>query len=138
MRITSITGGLANLDTDGDGTADNGAVITPTRILTITVAERQQLADLFEAVQSLWRVPMTHSSPHDCNWPPGNATPPTQRPPETEDTPTDPCSEAGGSVIGCESQTLGEDVEVAGTPFRLHYESDRGPDDPPATPCGSP
>jgi hypothetical protein len=30
-------------------------------------------------------------------------------------------------LIGCESQTLGEDLPVAGTPFNLHYQSDRVP-----------
>jgi RHS repeat-associated protein len=32
-----------------------------------------------------------------------------------------------GSVIGCENQTLGEVVGLIGTPFTLHYESDRVP-----------
>ena len=30
-----------------------------------------------------------------------------------------------GSIIGCENQTLGEVVPVNGTPFSLHYQSDR-------------
>jgi hypothetical protein len=32
-----------------------------------------------------------------------------------------------GSIIGCESQTLGETLDVAGTPFSLNYNSDRVP-----------
>src|SRR5207244_1920771 len=36
----------------------------------------------------------------------------------------DPC-ERDGSIIECQNQTLGESIAVAGTPFRLHYQSDR-------------
>ena len=85
IKILTITSGLANLDTDGDGVADNGAVITPTMILTITVAERQQLAGLYQPGQSLWRVPITHFTPWDCNWPYG--PPPGATPPEPKTQP---------------------------------------------------
>ena len=37
----------------------------------------------------------------------------------------DTCSETGGSSIGCQNQSLGEDVPVVGTGFFLHYEGDR-------------
>ena len=36
----------------------------------------------------------------------------------------DPCL-AAGSIIACENQSLGEALAVAGTPFSLHYQSDR-------------
>ena len=36
-------------------------------------------------------------------------------------------SKEDGSIIGCESQTLGEVIDVTGTPFILHYQSDRAP-----------
>ena len=32
-----------------------------------------------------------------------------------------------GSVIGCENQTLGKSLPIAGTPWQLHYQSDRTP-----------
>lgn len=35
------------------------------------------------------------------------------------------CKEDGNSSIGCSNQSLGEDVPVVGTGFRLHYQSDR-------------
>ena len=62
LSISSETG-LAELDTDGDGSADNGV------LLGITSDERATLATLFEAGDSVWRVPITHFSPWDCNWP---------------------------------------------------------------------
>ena len=40
--------------------------------------------------------------------------------------PNDPCRQAG-SIIGCETQTLGENLPVAGAPFNLVYQSDRVP-----------
>jgi RHS repeat-associated protein len=39
----------------------------------------------------------------------------------------DDCNENGGSTIGCQNQSLGEDVPVVGTGLNLHYESDRAP-----------
>ena len=40
--------------------------------LGITDAERQQLATLYpQTPKQLWRVPMTHFTPWDCNWPYG-------------------------------------------------------------------
>lgn len=62
VAIVSVTGGLANLDTDGDGTADNDPA------LGITDEERQRVAGLYPAGQTLWRVPIAHFSAWDCNW----------------------------------------------------------------------
>jgi hypothetical protein len=55
--------------------------------------------------------------PTDCG--PPKETPPPQPPP-------DQCTQ-GGSIIGCERQTLGKNLELVGTPFTLHYESERVP-----------
>jgi hypothetical protein len=49
IKILSVTGGFASVDTDGDGNADSGEGVTD--------GERQQLATLYAAGQSLWRVP---------------------------------------------------------------------------------
>jgi hypothetical protein len=99
--------------------------------LGVTDAERQRLAALYQPGQSLWRVSLPHfTSPWDCNWPyglPPDATAPDQPSPDQSDPPVDdPCKEAG-SIIGCQNQTLGEAVDISGTPFRLHYQSDRVP-----------
>jgi hypothetical protein len=40
------------------------------------------------------------------------------------DPPVDQCT-TDGSVIAVEDQRLGEAVDVVGTPFSLHYQSDR-------------
>ena len=61
IKIVSITGGLAELDTDGDGIIDNA--------LGISAEELEKLADLYSAGKSLWRTPLTHFTPQDLNKP---------------------------------------------------------------------
>jgi RHS repeat-associated protein len=124
IAIVSITGGLADVDTDGDGAADPGGG------LGITDAERQELAARFTVGQSLWRVPVRHFTPWDCNWPygpPPDAKAPNQPDPDADSPDTDDPCRQGGSIIECESQTLREAIPIAGTPFTLHYGSDRVP-----------
>ena len=128
VKVVNLAGGAANLDTDGDGAIDNGDVVTATMDLTITLAERQNLATLYQAGQTLWRVPIPHFSPWDCNWPygpPDGAVAPQQPSPRTDTTPR-PCVRRG-SIIACQNQVLGEVLDVPGTPYQLHYTSDRAP-----------
>jgi len=122
IKILSMVGGRAELDTDGDGGADSGAA------LGVTDAERERLATLYSPGQTLWRVPLAHLSTYDCNYgigPPDGATDPEQASPQSAGDSVDDSCEAGGSVIECENQTLRESVPVAGTPFALHYATDR-------------
>jgi RHS repeat-associated protein len=80
-------------------------------------------------------VLLTHFSPWDYNWPygpPPNSQPPNGNcgnscpGPKPDKPPDDPCK-GQGSIIGCEPQTLGEVINVTGTPLSLHYQSDRVP-----------
>ncbi|MFL6198246.1 MAG: hypothetical protein ACJ76J_03635, partial [Thermoanaerobaculia bacterium] len=126
VRVLGIAGGLADLDVTGSGMPADGPALAA---LGITEAELRQLALLYVAGQSLWRVPIPHLTPWDHNWPygpPDDATLPEETEPET-DEPEDESCEQGGSVIDCHNQVLGEDVPVTGTPFQLHYRSDRVP-----------
>ncbi len=119
VRIVSISGGLANLDITGDGVADDASG------LGVTTAERQQLATLYTANQTLWRVPVPHFTPWDFNYAytaPGDATPPPPFPGDPGCP--DPC-ERSGSVIEAETQTLGKGLPIDGTPLTLSYRSDR-------------
>ena len=94
--------------------------------VSITDIERARLAQLYSAGQTLWRVPITHFTPWDCNWPygppAGAAAPPG---PRNNNPPVDKPNDECGSVIGCENQSLGESVPVTGTPWWLHYRSER-------------
>ncbi|MBI3414179.1 MAG: hypothetical protein HY043_02475 [Verrucomicrobia bacterium] len=123
VKIISITAGQADVDTDGDNVADNG--------LGITTDEQRSLASAFRAGQSLWRVPVTHFSPADSNWPyttPDDAIPPGQNGagPDPNEPLQDPCTSAG-SIIECENQVLGDSISIIGTPYTLNYRSDRVP-----------
>jgi len=131
-RIVKVLGidaqGLAQLDTEGNGQAADATGLAE---LGITDAERARLARLYPVGKSLWRVPITHFTPWDFNWPygpPAGAEPPPAEEPETgdEDQPdtedSDPCQ---GCIIEAQSQTLGEEIPITGTPFKLHYRSDR-------------
>jgi RHS repeat-associated protein len=126
IKIVGIDGsGLAEIDISGDGVADDAGSLGT---LGIDSTERAELADLYASQlgKELWRVTMTHFTPWDCNWPyapPGGAENPDM-PPPTDNGSTDPQSLACGSIIGCESQTLGESIPVTGTPFSLVYRSD--------------
>lgn len=124
IKILDIAGGLAALDTNGDGTADDASQLTA---LKISDAERQQLAALYPVNTILWRVPIDHFTPWDHNWPygpPPDATAPKQPDPAVDENLDDyDCEE--GSIIEAQNQTLGERIGIAGTPFTLNYRSAR-------------
>ncbi len=114
VKIITITSGMADVDTDGNGTADNTG---------LTTAERQQLGTLYTAGQSLWRVPITHFTSWDFNYGVlANVRPVVPR--AVPDALDHQCP-AFSSIIRCEGQSLGESVAIVGTTFELHYESDR-------------
>jgi RHS repeat-associated protein len=126
IKILEVTGGLATLDINGDTIADDESALTT---LGITEPERQRLAALYQPGQSLWRVPISHFTPWDCNWPfgpPPDAEAPKSRRPKVKRALDKPTCQAG-SLIECENQILGEAVALNGTPFSLHYRSDRVP-----------
>ncbi len=123
VKVVGITGVRADLDLTGDGVADDPAS------LGITDGERERVAMHYAVGQTLWRTPLPHFSPWDSNWPYGpdpNDLPPGNGPPlgDTKPKRGDPCRKRG-STIECQTQVLGEDIALAGTPLGLHYRSDR-------------
>jgi RHS repeat-associated protein len=126
VKILSVTGGVADLDTNGDGAADDAAMLAA---LGVTDEERARLGATYAPGASLWRVPITHFSPWDCNWPygceggPASCPPPTP-PPTPPPPPDDPCKQSG-SIIECETQVLGERIPITGTNLALRYSSRR-------------
>jgi RHS repeat-associated protein len=120
IGVVSVTAGLADIDSDGDGAADSA--------LGMDDAERRQLAMLYKPGASLWRVPIRHFSGWDFNWgfgPPDGADG-YFADSATDANSDDPCN-TSGSIIECQNQILGENVGVPGTPFFLSYRSDRVP-----------
>jgi RHS repeat-associated protein len=122
IKLLSVVDGKVNVDTDGDGTADNG--------LGIDDAERRRLAETRHVGDELWRVPMDHFTPWDHNWPYAPApdaeppNPPEPRPDIPSNRRQGECNKPG-SIIGCQGQTLAEELEIAGTPLKLRYDTRR-------------
>jgi RHS repeat-associated protein len=127
IGILGITAGLADLDTTGDGQPDNGVA------LGVTAAERAELARLYTPGQTLWRAPIPHFTPWDCNWPygpPDDAVPPDLPDPDHDPDnrpPEDESCEQPGSIVECQNQVLGERLPLAGSRFTLNYRSSRTP-----------
>jgi len=126
IRILGATNGLADIDVTGTGVAADAGALGQ---LGIDNVERQKLASLYQPGQSIWRVRVDHFTPWDCNWPygpPDGAVAPSGDP-KVVDPLKDPNCECG-SIIESQNQVLGESVPVVGTPFKLHYRSDRAGD----------
>ncbi|HEX2058445.1 MAG TPA: RHS repeat-associated core domain-containing protein [Actinomycetota bacterium] len=120
VKILAAGAGAVELDTDGDGNADG-----PERLaeLGVTAEELARLASLYEAGQTFWRVPIEHFTPWDHNWPYGPPRGARRNGEKAEDEElAGQCAESG-SIIGCENQTLGESIPLAGTPFHLSYDT---------------
>jgi len=125
VGILSVTNGMADLDVDGQGRPATAAELAA---LGVTDGERQKLAGLYAAGKTLWRVPITHFTPWDHNYPygpPADAAGPNN-PSPAQPSKSRPCQRPG-SIIGCQNQALGESVPVVGTSYNLRYESDRVP-----------
>jgi RHS repeat-associated protein len=126
IDIVAESSGAAQIDLDGDGTAEPNGELDA---FGIDADERQALADLYAPGDSLWRVTVTHFSPYDHNWSAGCSGTDCQfpgSPPNGNDPAEDGCTQ-NGSVILCQDQVLGEMAPVAGTPYSMVYSSDRVP-----------
>jgi RHS repeat-associated protein len=126
VKILDEAGGIASLDLDGSGDA---ATQEELDALGITDDERQKLSELYDAPKTLWRVPIRHFTPFDHNWPfgfPAGAIGPDGLPVSGASLQDANC-EGSGSILECEDQVLGEELDVAGTPYTLNYRSDRTP-----------
>ncbi|PZD95350.1 hypothetical protein DNH61_12470 [Paenibacillus sambharensis] len=125
IQVLNTDGRVAAIDSDGDGQPDDEAKLAE---IGMTLDERRQLAALYKPGHTLWRSPIEHFTPWDCNWPygpPEDAVPPPDEAPN-EDKPDeeDPC-QTSGSVIGCQDQSLQEIIPVTGTGMSLVYSSKR-------------
>jgi YD repeat-containing protein len=126
VKLLSEAGGIAELDVDGSG---NPATASQLEQLGISDDERRTLSQLYDAGKTLWRVRVSHFTPWDLNWalrPPDGATFPGGQP-RWEEAGVDSDCEGPGSVLECEDQALGEELDLTGTPHSLNYRSDRVP-----------
>ncbi|MEX1057562.1 MAG: putative Ig domain-containing protein, partial [Natronospirillum sp.] len=128
IEITGISNARAELDIDGSGLAAGGSALAE---LGIDGIEREKLASLYSPGTTLWRVPVSHFTPWDYNWPYGPSDdaipPPDTATPNHDATPPEPsdCDTDCGSIIESQSRVLAENIRVSGTPYTLNYRSDR-------------
>ncbi|MGE3481883.1 MAG: PKD domain-containing protein, partial [Gammaproteobacteria bacterium] len=126
IEILGVTGGLADIDLDGGGEPADAAGLAG---LGITEAERAQLGMMYSPGTSLFRAPITHFTPFDCNFPWGPPPDAVNPPSEPKDTP--PPDDDQDSCTGCtiqpQSQSLGERIPIVGTPYHLNYQSKHMP-----------
>ena len=88
-------------------------------------------AGTYQPDSTYWRVPVTHFTPWDCNWPFG--PPEDARPPNPETTPlidqqqpkVKTCPTNINSFIEDRSRIFHEDIPIPGTDMTLHYTSNR-------------
>ena len=127
IQVLTLTAGMAELDVDGSGNTADAATLAE---LGITDDERRELALLYTPGQSLWRVPVEHFTPWDCNWafgPPQGAEPHKEPIPEPDEKKEEDPDCEKGSLIECQNQVLGQSLAITGTSFALNYRSDRVP-----------
>ncbi len=126
LKLVNVNAGVAALDVDGDGAADADAALEQ---MGITLEERRQLAATYALGAEVWRTPVQHFSPWDCNFPygpsPGDVPPDLPGPRVSDNTDNEDVS--CGSVIGVQNRTLGESFGLTGTGASLTYASDRMP-----------
>lgn len=124
VTVVGVTDDRADLDVNGDEISDHEDE-SEYAALGISVLERDAMATLYDPGAQLWRVPIPHFTPWDMNWGvPVDADGPNQPAAEGDKTPEN-CEKSNNSVIGIQSQCLGEDAAITGTSFSLHYKSDR-------------
>lgn len=126
IKLLQVVGGRASIDVDGSGTEATPEALAA---LGVNEAELARLGTLYATGKSLWRASITHFSTLDLNYGRNVDTtskPPTRPNPVNKKGPDKDC-QTRGSIIGCERQTLGESLSIAGTSLSLNYQSDRVP-----------
>ncbi|HKO53851.1 MAG TPA: hypothetical protein VJV79_39360 [Polyangiaceae bacterium] len=119
VRIVAETGGRAALDIDGDGKADSGQALGD---LGVTGDELTELGGRYKTGQSLFRTRVSHFSTWNYLFPvaASTAVAPGAQPVVR---PLDDPSFRGPVLI--EKQAVAQNIALPGTPFSLHYQTDR-------------
>ncbi|MFZ5895027.1 MAG: RHS repeat-associated core domain-containing protein [Myxococcota bacterium] len=125
VKLLANTDGLATLDLNGDGTAEDALALAR---IGITNEEARELAKLYPAGTTLWRASLPHFSPWDLNWPyrPRGDSRLPYLAPMTSKLEPDFCE--SGSDLGCINQSLSETLPLANSGNALRYSSRLTPD----------
>jgi len=125
IRIVAIAGGIATIDTNGDGIAESDSALA---LLGFDQGERRALASIYTAGQTLWRMRMNHFTPWDHNLntkAPADAKGPKGKTKRKVGKAWAKCKTFGWSIVDCANQSLGESIPLQGTPYALEYDSSR-------------
>ncbi|MBI5710367.1 MAG: hypothetical protein HZC42_08710 [Candidatus Eisenbacteria bacterium] len=124
IRILSTAGGMATVDSSGDGQPDT--------LAGMDAAERTRLAQQYAQNDTLWRVSVDHFTDWDYNINmaavAAQQSPTAGRAGQPLGLVGDACT-ATGSIIECENRVLAERISIVGTPYTLNYRSFRVPGD---------
>jgi RHS repeat-associated protein len=123
LNIVGVSEGSAQIDMTGDGVADP---MDSLAVIGMTTDECRKLASLYSPGQSLWRVQMSHFSDADLNV--QLVVPDYMRPHNraiAKNESPNQCKKTDASEIGIQNQTMGENLPVTGTGYRMHYSSER-------------
>ncbi|MEM6457124.1 MAG: hypothetical protein AAF772_18695, partial [Acidobacteriota bacterium] len=115
--------GLALVDVDGSGAPADAATLAA---LGLSDDERRALAARWPVGATLWRAPVTHFTPWDCNWPyrpPDDAVPPDEDPVPDPGSRPDPSrpdagdddSDGDGNPIDPGDDADGDDANANGS-----------------------
>ncbi|MFE6892063.1 RHS repeat-associated core domain-containing protein [Streptomyces sp. NPDC057694] len=125
ITLLATTGTTADLDVTGDGQPDPADAVGA---LGITEEERAHLAATYPPGQQLWRTPLAHFCPQDCNWPAQPEQPGAEFPSQPNAKP-EPLTKDGcnlkGSILDVDNQVLQERLPLVGTGLSLCYSSAR-------------
>lgn len=127
VQVLSIADGRAELDVTGGGQAASQEELAN---LGVDDEERRQVAVLYSVGQRLLRAPVRHFSEYAYGWNNPRVIPvPVNAPPSvgSEEVLDRPAVTAFAGAVDAENQILGQSLPLRGTPFSLHYQSDRVP-----------
>ena len=119
---TDSDGVVDALDDDGDGIADD---LDNDGSFDDEVAGLSD-ADAYPPESTFWRIALDHFSTVDYNYPAAGAiAPDSSIDLSVNAQEKDEICYVTGSYVECKSQNFHEEIPVPGTPFHLHYSSDR-------------
>ncbi|MFZ5893275.1 MAG: RHS repeat-associated core domain-containing protein [Myxococcota bacterium] len=120
VKLLSVRDGVATIDLNGDGNAEDAAALAR---LGISTEEARELATLYPVGTTLWRSSLPHFSPWDLNWPyrPKNGSHLPVLDPTAGNIEADFCE--SGSDLGCLNQSMSETLPLASSGNALRYSS---------------
>jgi RHS repeat-associated protein len=128
IKILSTAGGIASVSMDSSGATAESAILDSAGIDSL---ELTKLASLYQPGQTLWRLQLNHFSKVDANWAyliDGDGSGDTIKI-DNRNQKNILChtTDSTGSIIGIQDQSLGQSLNIAGTPFTLNYNSSNTP-----------